>query len=228
MRCEELTSPAEAACRAASDLLAVYADLAERRTHLLAGLLAGALPLQWEKLPADDAVDVAGRYQWFYHSHAPEDRPEAQEHGHIHLFARRALWESLPMTRNERAFQQLCGNPSGDASTRHLIAIGIDPKGLPISIFTVNSWVTGDVMLGPDATAKALAEIELNTGHPAIDRMIVAIMQLCSEDIRRLLVQRDEMLKNRDPADVLEDRTLEILSEIVIDLDERIAQALPL
>lgn len=226
MRREALTSTPEAARRAAADLLAVYAGLAERQAHLLGGLLAGATPRQWERLPADDAVDVAGRYQWFYHSHAPEDRPEAQEHGHIHLFARRALWESLPVTRDERTFQQRCGNPGGDASTRHLIAIGIDPKGLPISIFTVNSWVTGDLMLGADATAKALADIELDTGHPDIDRMIVALTRLCDEDIRRVLDERDKTLTCCDSPSVLEDRTIEILSEIVIDLDERIVQAL--
>lgn len=81
-------------------------------------------------------------------------------------------------------------------------------------------------MLGAAATARALAEIELDTGHPAIDRMIVSLAQLCGEDIRRLLSRRDKTLKSRSPDHVLEDRTIEILSETVIDLDERIAWAL--
>lgn len=214
----------QAARKAASNLLAVYAGLAKRHTHLLGDLLASAPPLQWERLPADDAMDVTGRYQWFYHAHAPEDRPVGPEHGHIHLFARRVLWESMPVTRNERAFQTLCGNPSGDADTRHLIAIGIDPKGLPISIFTVNSWVTGDLMLGADSTAQVLAEIRLDTGHPDIDRMIVSLAHICSEDIGLLLAQRDNTLRTREPGKCLEDRTVEILSETLINLDQRIAR----
>ena len=83
MRCKKLALTPEAMCRAASDLLAVYTGLAERQAHLLGDLLADAPPSQWERLPADDAVDVAGRYQWFYHAHAPEDRPAAPEHGHL-------------------------------------------------------------------------------------------------------------------------------------------------
>lgn len=226
VQCEKLGSGPEAAGRAASDLLAVYAGLAERRAHLLDDLLSGAPLLQWERLPADDAVDAAGCYQWFYHCHAPEDRPAGPEHGHIHLFARQAFWKNLPVTSDDRGFRKLYGNPNGGASTRHLIAIGIDPKGLPISIFTVNSWVTGDLMLGADATARALAEMELDTGHPDIDRMIVSLAHVCGEDIRLLLAQRDKTLKTRDPGDVLEDRTIEILSETVIDIDEHIARAL--
>ncbi|GAC1411986.1 MAG: hypothetical protein NVSMB6_13720 [Burkholderiaceae bacterium] len=216
----------EAAGRAAFDLLTVYAGLAERGAHLLGDLLAGAPPIQWERLPTDDAVDKEGRYQWFYHSHAPEDRPAGPEHGHIHLFAKRALVESLPVTADERAFQKLCGNPYIDADTRHLIAIGIDPKGLPISLFTVNSWVTGDLMLGADATAQLLAEIELHTGHSEIDRMIAALTGICSDDIRCLLANRDMILKKCDSGDVLQDRTIEILSETTIDLDNLITRAL--
>ena len=228
VRCQELRPASNAADSVASDLLGVYASLAERRSHLLSDLFAGAPALQWERLPADDAVDASGRYQWFYHSHAPEDRPGGPEHGHIHLFATRALWESLAATPDERAFRHLCGNPRRNTGTRHLIAIGIDPKGLPISLFTVNSWVTGDLMLAADATAQVLAAIELDTGYPDIDRVIVSLARLCREEIRLLLARRDETLKTRDPCEVLEDRTLEVLSETAIDLDESIARALQL
>ena len=226
MRCEKLRPAPEGEDAAASDLLAIYAGLAERRVHLLGDLLTGAPPLPWQRLPADDAVDTAGRYQWFYHSHATEERPAGAEHGHFHLFARRMLWESLPATADERTFRKLCGNPRRNPCARHLIAIGISPKGLPISLFTVNSWVTGDLMLGADATAQLLAKIELDTGYPDIDRMIVSLAHLCGADIRLLLAQRDEVLKTRNPGEVLKDRTLEVLSVAAIDLDERVARAL--
>lgn len=229
----EKLKPAEASgasdedvVKAASDLLGVYVGLAERGAHLLDNLLAGAPPVQWERLPADDAVDSADRYQWFYHSHAPEDRAADSEHGHVHLFARRALWKGLPATPDERAFRKFCGHPRSDAGTRHLLAIGLDSKGLPISVFTVNSWVTGDLMLGAEHTARLLSEIELDTGHPDIDRMIVSVVRLCSAEIRRVVAQRDEMLATREPRDVLEDRSLEVLSETSLDIDSRIASVL--
>lgn len=217
--------PGEGVAEAASDLLGVYAGLAERGAHLLGDLLAGAPPVQWERLPADDAVDSAGRYQWFYHSHAPEDRSTGFEHGHIHLFARRALWEGLSATAEERAFRKLCGNPRSDAGTRHLIAIGFDAKGLPISLFAVNSWVTGDLMLSADSTARLLSEIDLDTGHPEIDAMIVSLVRLCQEDIEALLAKRDRALASRPPRGVLEDRALEILAGVPLDLDAKIANA---
>lgn len=212
--------------KAASDLLGVYAGLAERGAHLLGDLLAGAPPVQWERLPADDAVDSAGRYQWFYHSHAPEDRPAGSEHGHIHLFARRALWGGLSATPEERAFRKLCGNPRSNAGTRHLIAIGFDAKGLPTSFFAVNSWVTGDLMLSTDSTVRLLSEIDLNTGHSEIDAMIVSLVRLCQEDIEALLAERDRAFVEHLPKGVLEDRALEILAEIPLNLDVRIANAL--
>lgn len=207
-------------------MLGVYARLAKRGAHLLGDLLAGASPVQWERLPTEDAVDAAGHYQWFYHSHAPEERRAGSEHGHIHLFARRALWAGLATTSDERGFRKLCGNPSSDAGTRHLMGIGLDAKGLPISLFAVNSWVTGDLMLGAERTARLLARIELDTGHPDIDLMIVSLARLCGEDIRSLLVKRDEALATRAPGVVLEDRTLEALAETVLNIDSRIASAL--
>ncbi len=218
--------PDEGAAKAAADLLGVYARLAERGAHLLGDLLAEAPPVQWERLPADDAIDSGGRYQWFYHSHAPEDRPAGSEHGHIHLFARRALWKGLPATPDERAFRKLCSNPRSEAGTRHLIAIGLDAKGLPISLFAVNSWVTGDLMLGAEHTARLLSEIELDTGHPDIDRMIVSLVRLCGVEIGRVLAERDEILATRKPRDVLEDKSLEVLAETALDLDSRIENAM--
>ena len=232
VRCEKLSLAApldgldRGVVKAASDLLGVYAGLAERGAHLLEGLLAGAPPVQWERLPADDAVDSAGHYQWFYHSHAPEDRSSGSEHGHIHLFARRALWEGLFVTPAEHAFRKLCGNPRSDAGTRHLIAIGFDAKGLPISLFAVNSWVTDDLMLSADSTVQLLAEIDLDTGHPEIDAMIVSLIRLCQEDIEALLAERDRALISRPPGGVLEDRALEILAEIPLNLDARMANLL--
>ena len=235
MRREELSlrkprQVRENSAEAAAQLIGVYAGLAERGEHLLGRLLAGAPPRQWERLPADDAIDSAGFYQWFYHCHGPEDRPDDRlgyaEHGHLHLFARRPLWAQFRASQDERAFHELCGRPEQDPQTRHLLAMGLDAKGVPISLFTVNSWVTGDLMFSAARTARLLSEIALDTGHPEIDHMVASVIQLCKRDIRRLLAARDAALATRAPGVVLEDETLEILSEERLDLDRLISQAL--
>lgn len=203
-------------------LLAVYGALAERGEHLFGGLLGGAPPRQWAHYPEDDAIDLNRGYQWFYHSHCPEDRPASAEHGHIHLFARRPLWGRRQQSRSEKEFAQLCGNPTSDARTRHLLAIGLDAKGVPISLFTVNSWVTGDLMLGADLTVELLASMRLATGHPEIDAVVESTVRLCMAEVADLMSARDRALAVHPGPDKLGTPSLELLSEVVVDLDAKL------
>lgn len=200
-------------------LLAVYATLAARGEHLLRGLLDGQPPRQWRHYPEDDAIDGGSRYQWFYHSHSPEDRPAGIEHGHFHLFFRGRLGAGRLRSPVEKAFAALTGRPSARPGTRHLLGVGLDAKGVPISLFTVNGWVTGDLMLSAAGTARLLARMRLATGHPEIDAVLESLVALCRGEIRRLLAERDAALSAGPARGVLEDRRLEVLSEIAIDLD---------
>lgn len=203
-------------------LLAVYTDLAWRGEHLLTQLLADKIPKQWAHYPENDAIDHQRAYQWFYHSHSPEDRPAASEHGHIHLFARKPLWSRRLRAKSERAFAELCGNPSLKPTTRHLLTIGFNAKGLPISLFTVNSWVTGDLMLSHTSTLGLLTSMQLNTDYPEIDIVIQSIVQLCVPELQILMQQRDLALQQHQGSYKLADETLELLSEMSIDLDEKL------
>lgn len=200
-------------------LLEAYADLAGRGQHLLGSLLAGQVPRQWAHYPDDDAIDRTNGYQWFYHSHSPEDRPEAPEHGHIHLFARRPLWEGRLRSPAERDFATLCGMPRSRSNTRHLVAVGLDAKGVPISLFTVNSWVTGDLMLSADLTLELLSSMALDTGHAEVDTVIESVARLCQAELQEALALRDGALRSHSGPAVLQDRGLELLSDIPIDLD---------
>lgn len=197
----------------------VYVELAAKQEHLLSGLLKGSAPQQWEHYPTDDAVDHTRGYQWFYHSHSPEDRPDSIEHGHFHLFARRSLWESHSSSSAERKFRKLtCAKPSR-ANTRHLLSIGLNANGLPISLFTVNSWVTGDRMLSADLTKELVLAMRLRTRNPVVDAVIESVIALCAQNIDTLLIQRDQTLTQWSRPGVLEDQRLEVLSEVPIDLD---------
>ncbi len=207
-------------------LLQIYSELADSKEHLLDGLLLGQPPQQWEHYPQDDAIDRESGYQWFYHSHSPEDRPGGAEHGHFHIFARRPLWSRRLQSRAEREFQELCDFPSPQAHTRHLLAIGLNAKGVPISVFTVNSWVTGDLMLSRQLTMELLGSLRLNTGHAKLDALIESVVHLCVPEIQKIMGQRDEKLASHPHANKLNDERLELLSELSIDLDAKLQSIL--
>ena len=204
-------------------LLETYVDLAHRREHLLGRLLAGKRPKQWAHYPQDDAIDVGSGFQWFYHSHAPEDRTDSAEHGHIHLFARRKRWSRRLRSHREIQFSQLSSDPERYFNTRHLLCIGFDAKGLPTSLFTVNSWVTGDLMLSAQTTADLLAQLTLCTGNADVDTVVESVVRLYSEEIRALLDTRDACLFESPSGKVLADESLEVLSELKINVDEKLA-----
>lgn len=203
-------------------LLSIYAGLAERGEHLLHSLLGGQPPKQWAHYPDDDAIDPEHGYQWFYHSHSPEDRPGAVEHGHIHLFARRKLWSRRLRSAREVSFAGLEGGPKEPVNTRHLLTIAFDAKGLPVSLFTVNSWVTGDLMLSADTTAQLLEMTVLKTGYSDVDAVVESLVKFYRSEIRQLLAQRDQVLKGFEGKDVLADESLELLSECAIDVDAKL------
>jgi hypothetical protein len=211
------------AAAAGSWLLEVYAGLAQRREHLFARLLDGHAPRQWQHYPDSDAIDNATGFQWFYHSHSPEDRPGTAEHGHIHLFARRRLWSRRLASMREREFAGLAGGAATAANTRHLLAIGFNAKGVPASVFTVNSWVTGDAMLSAATTLALLQKLTLDTGHEEVDAVIEGVVALCNDEIARLLEKRDRCLFGRRSPGVLRDPSLEVLSEFPIDIDAKLA-----
>lgn len=216
-------SPASDAARVAGlRLLGVYAGLAQQGTHLLSGLLAGQVPRQWAHYPDDDAIDANGGYQWFYHSHSPDDRPGTSEHGHIHLFARRKLWSRRLQSKRELAFAELAIGAQCLADTRHLLGIGFDAKGLPISLFTVNSWVTGDLMLSADTTAELLDRMFLDTGNVGVDAVIESVVRLFRLEIQDLLVRRDEVLFGFEGSNVLSNESLEVLSAHAINVDAKL------
>lgn len=218
-------SPNSVVCRTASAgqrLIDTYTVLALRGEHLLHDLLEDQLPRQWQHYPEDDSIDLDSGYQWFYHSHSPEDRPDATEHGHFHLFARRALWSRRLQSKAERTFAAMTGNPDKNVNTRHLLAIGMDAKGLPVSLFTVNSWVTGDLMLSASGTERLLTGMRLHTGHDAIDTVLECVVALCMDEVRMMLAERDAALSIKKRRAVLDDTRLEVLSSRTIALDAKL------
>lgn len=208
----------------ADEIVCVYERLSRNGEHLMGAVLDGGAPVRWRHYPDDDARDRAGRFQWYYHSHSPKDRPKTTEHGHIHLFAVAASCGDKINEAAERRFQRRFNEAPGSAATRHLVAIGFNAVGVPTSLFTVNSWVTGDRLLSGRNTLALLNGIQLNTGYDDIDRLISGVLGLCAPLLPRLLRDRDNRLRDRcrrGPG-ALDDKSLEVLSEVSFDLDARI------
>lgn len=228
-------TPPQRAARPSSDLerrgakaiVEGYRRLAQSHGHLFEPILRGAPPTQWEHYPPDDAISRDRRYQWYYHSHTPADRPGSMEHGHFHLFARMDGAARAVDTGTEKKFLRRLAAVDSKAATRHLLCVGMSSVGAPISLFTVNRWVTGDLLLSRASSLTLLESTELETGYSMIDAVLRALCQLYRTDIRSLMTRRDARLRARAVGcpGTLDDTGVEVLLELTLDVDRRIATA---
>ncbi len=155
----------------------------------------------WAMYPWDGGViDKKTRSQYFYHSH-----PQSPEHGHFHVFYSH---------RNQLA---------------HLAAIAMDNHGEPVSLFTVNRWVTDDFYL-PAAKLKTYIS-QFRIGNKAFDEEVNAyvqhILHLYQAEIGALMHQRDAVFDayraEHDGRSPFEDRDLDVTSSMPIRVEEQIA-----
>lgn len=130
----------------------------------------------WQHYPSNDAVDVTGRWQFYFHAHdktEPDSARHPQEHGHIHLFRRDAL---------------------GQLS--HLAGLSLDAKGVPLTWFATNQWVTGERWLAAEPLTRGLAEMELRLYGPLAGAALwlADMVRLYAEPLREMLYARDDAL----------------------------------
>ena len=171
---------------------------------------AGAAAL--EHYPPGGVVDRQRGSQFFYHCH----RADGAEHGHVHLF-----WHA---TRSGQRRRQ-AAIPGTDAEWRrsaptHLIAIGLDARGLPVSLFSVNQWVTGGHWFDATTTLCMLNRFELRDvpDHTESCAWITAFVQLYAPTVASVLAARDRRLaRQSNPAQARGDRRIEIISSARID-----------
>lgn len=187
--------------RAAQEALFCEAILAKTGDNVLLDTLRGAPSVTaWSHYPEGDVYDRDSGAQWFYHCHDPQ--PGAREHGHFHCFLR----------------------PDGpQGPIHHLVAVGVDPYGKLIRLFTVNQWVVGDTWADAETTIPLLGRFNAEIGRPSylVNRWLTAILRLYSDEIAGLIRSRDAVLAEHRPPEgtsVREDRNLEVTSEIAVDL----------
>lgn len=184
--------------QSAHSLLAAQLHMMQQGPGLAVAALAGATRfVEWRHYPAGDLHDRATQCRFFYHAHSADERV-AGEHGHFHVF--------VPAAAGEESFS-------------HLVGISLDAHGMPVRIFSTNRWVTDETWIDGAGMVARLAAFRVTArGRLApVAAWVTAFVRAYAEDIADLLRGRDiviaERTRSRDLAEVLEDRSLAVISE---------------
>lgn len=164
-------------------------------------VFVGDAPIQAQvHYPKGDLIDSSSGTQCYYHRHRSDG-----EHGHIHLFRR--------------------NGPNGLLS--HLIAISLDARGMPVSFFTVNSWVAEDQWIPACQAFKLLSGISFYQADcdKSLSGWLTHFLRFYQPLVRQLLRERDrKIVESGLPLDeALHDRELEVASFQAIDWEADLA-----
>ena len=198
--------------------------LAKDGANVVAELLRDAPSFyEWDHYPKGDVYDRATHAQYYYHAHPEHERPS--EHGHFHTFLR-----SAGMPRGIKPLPIPGAAPAAsNAALSHLVAIGMDRFGQPVSLFATNRWVTDETWYRAEDVIRMLDFFEVDLAHPSwpVNRWISAMVPLFRPQIEWLMKRRDEAvaawLKKKPRTRVYEDRGLNVASEMAIDVERQIA-----
>ena len=177
---------------------------------------------EFDHYPSGDVYDSETHSQYYYHSH----RPEGGEHGHFHTFLRA---RGMPKGLKPIDYKGQATVPSGRDALAHLIAIAMNKPGQPISLFTVNRWVTDESFYTAQDTIAMLDSFKMDHTFPclAVNQWITALVILFRPQIEALLLERDKTLKNwaalHMGIDIYEDRDLEQTSYLPVSTESQIA-----
>lgn len=179
------------------ELVALLEGLERAGTTVMELARHGRAEEPWTIYPDEHGIfDRKTRSQVYYHTHGSPD-----EAGHFHTV---------------RLF---------DDHTVHLVAISMTETGWPQALFTVNLWAIGDTHETP-ARLKRYAR-EFRIGRTPWDPRLVSFVNLVFEaflpEIQRLQDVKEETFAayraTHPDANPFEDRSLEILSRVPLDLD---------
>ncbi len=179
---------------------------------------------EWNHYPKGDVYDDVSHAQYFYHAHPGSARDT--EHGHFHTFVRA---KGMPdHVKPARRKTKACW-PSGDDALSHIIGISMDPHGKPLRLFTVNRWVTGDTWYRAEDVCELIDRFDIDHAQPSwpTNRWLGAMLRLFWPQVVTLVRARDATVaawgRTNPGADVLEDRRLEITSQVDISVDGQVA-----
>lgn len=199
--------------RAAEISLGGFQRATAQHGSLIQSWVRGAPVLALEHYPPPTGVvDSTSGSQFFYHCH----RPGAREHGHVHAF-----WHATRTGR--RRYLRAASHNHGEwahSSPSHLVSIGLDARGLPVSVFTVNHWVAGGHWFDAETTLSMLSRFRPSGGaeHADSAAWITAFLQMYQPLVAHALRARDTRLAARPlRSAALEDRRTEVWSSVKLD-----------
>lgn len=164
---------------------------------------------EWTHYPQPDAIDNRSGWRFYYHAH-PRNQRLSREHGHFHIFVPGPEDSDRPAERNYS----------------HLIGLSVDPKGLPLRLFTTNCWVTDDIWQAAEALTPWLEKPALRHTAPRdVGVWIENLLVLYRDEIAALLRARDQRMdklvaglrKSR-----LDDRRLRYPSQTPVNLAQKL------
>jgi len=213
---------------AGREMLDCYRVLEKSGLNIVGEVLRDALNkgetfYEFEHYPADDVYDRVTHAQYYYHAH----RSEVGEHGHFHTFLRP---KGMPAGVAPISHAGAEPWPQGDEALSHLLAIAMDSYGYPTALFTVNRWVTAEAWYPAAQVISMLDRFKIDHAFPSwpVNRWISALFVLYRPHIEALLLRRDAAITNwaaaHPGADVFEDRTLDVTSQLPISVQATLAQ----
>lgn len=158
----------------------------------------------WQHYPHNDAMDGSGAWQFYYHAHDASREGGArhsQEHGHIHLFRR-----------------------NGQGQLSHLAGLSLDARGIPLTWFACNQWVTGERWKGAAAMCRGLESLRLELRDPLAGAALWLsdLVRAYARPLRAMLLVRDAALvrycqqQNIATQEALQDRRIAVWSSFPI------------
>jgi ferredoxin-NADP reductase len=180
----------------ALELLNLLEDLDRQGTSVIDLVRAGQAVVPWRLYPGESGIfDRRTHCQFYYHSHGADS-----EAGHFHTV---------------RLFAD---------HTAHLIAISMTSEGWPQALFTLNLWAIGDTYETARNLQRCARDFCLSelTGPRPLVRFVNLMFQAFRLEIERLQDEKfatlDRYRAEHPGQDVFEDRALEILSRVDVDV----------
>jgi hypothetical protein len=169
----------------------------------------------WDHYPPNEVSDSRHASQYYYHSH----RTSKTEHGHFHLFA--LLCADGSLREPDMAWQD-------DEAPSHLIALALNPQGLPIKLFCTNQWVTKGYWFPADQVLARLDQFTLQSSRhwALVSRWLMGFVQLFWPQIEAVLHARDvrvaQLRGAREWLDFAADESIEVINTVKLDLHRQI------
>lgn len=208
---------------AAHTVIETITQMAQEQRPLMLRVVPEDGATFWTHYPKKDARSASCKSRWYYHVHAPGSRDE-DEHGHFHLFLHRT---QLPDGLEPKVWPPQ--REDAKAHVTHLIGLSINKVGIPRSWFSVNRFVTNEFLYPADVMIEHLPDFNVDDTKEddLVNRFVTAMVALYRDEIAELLRERDakqaELVAEHGDAGYEKASGVEVLSQIPIDLDEKLS-----